>query len=77
MSITDEPASQDRPVLLRIYLRGGQVIEKLVTDWSVRTSPIDGQLVAFTWSGVDDSALMPWVRCDAIDAITRHEAPSS
>ena len=61
----------DEPVLLRIHLRGGQTIEKVVTDWKVLKSNVTGELLEFTWTGMDGER-MPYLRADAVDAVTRH-----
>ena len=68
-----ENSSENQPILLRIYLRGGQTIEKVVTDWGVKKSDITGNLLEFSWTNDPDAERMPWIRCDAIDAITRHD----
>jgi hypothetical protein len=57
--------------IMRIHLRGGQVIEKEVETWNVRKSTVTGDLLGIEWTGPADSKdRMPYVRPDAIDAVT-------
>jgi len=61
--------------LLRIHLRGGQTIEKVVTDWGLKKNTIAGELTELRWESADEDK-MPFVRLDAIDAVTVHPIAS-
>jgi hypothetical protein len=57
--------------IMRIHLRGGQVVEKEVEHWEVRKSTTTGDLLGIEWTGPAGSDdRMPYVRPDAIDAVT-------
>lgn len=58
--------------MIRLYLRGGQVVTKFVTTWEVNKSRITGELAELKWEAEDDSRL-PFIRLDAVDAITVNE----
>jgi hypothetical protein len=74
----DGSATNDEAVLLRLHLRGGQTVEKVVVDWGVEKSNITGELTKLTWKGWDgDKSRMPFVRVDAVDAITVAAVPES
>lgn len=67
--------SADEPKLLRIHLRGGQTVEKIVTDWGLKKNGIDG-LTELRWAS-DGKERLPFVRLDAVDAVTVHPVPRS
>jgi hypothetical protein len=53
---------------LRIHLRGGQTIEKVVDDWSLKKSLVTNELTELRWSADGDETL-PYIRLDSIDAV--------
>jgi hypothetical protein len=58
--------------MIRLYLRGGQVVAKSVTDWKVRKNTLENEITELSWES-EDGSRMPFIRLDAIDAITVHE----
>lgn len=57
--------------LVKIYLRGGQIIEKVTDDWSLEKSRVSGDLLSMKWTEQSDDR-MPYVRAESVDAITVH-----
>ena len=70
MSETESDTQDDR-WLLQLHLRGGQTVERTVVEWGIKKSSITGELTELTWKGRDeDGDRMPFVRLEAVDAIT-------
>lgn len=59
--------------VLQIHLRGGQTIEKVVTEWGVMTSKVTNDLTKLTWTSADDDRL-PYLRMESVDAVTVRSA---